>query len=67
MKDENLDIKSLTFFKYMAESKNISKTADFFGIPQSSVSYHITHLENYLGNIRLFDRSTRPMKLTKLV
>ena len=57
MKEESLDIKLLMLFKYLAESRSVSKTSSYFDIPQSSISYHINRLESYFEHIRLFDCS----------
>ncbi len=58
-----LDLKGLHAFLTVAEHKTVRKAADILGMTPSAVSQSIASLEMQLG-VELFDRETRPMRLT---
>ena len=53
----------LRYFVAAAESRSFTKAADQFFISQTAVTQQIRLLEESLG-CELFDRSTRPVRLT---
>ncbi|MEO3429295.1 LysR family transcriptional regulator [Pelagibius sp. CAU 1746] len=57
------NLKALRIFSMVAESRNMTKTARLLNTTQSSVSEAIAQLEGAL-EADLFDRNTRPIKLT---
>lgn len=58
-----LDYFSLKCFLTVAETQNITKSADIVGRTQSAISQQITRLETLLGKL-LFDRE-KDMTLTE--
>ena len=54
---------AMEVFLYFADSRSISKTAQFFSLTPSSVSRQLSFLESSL-KADLFDRSKRPIGLT---
>lgn len=59
----NLNPKQLYHFQILAELGSTSKTCAFLGISQPALTQSLQRLENEL-KVELFDRSTRPSKLT---
>ncbi len=59
-----MTLENLKIFKDIAQTRRISKGAAMNGISQSAASQLIQHLERDLG-LELFDRSKRPLELTK--
>ena len=57
------DLKQFKYITVLAEELNFSKAAVKLGISQPSLSQFVTNLETELG-VKLFDRSSLPMKLT---
>lgn len=58
-----LDLKGLRTFLGVVEHKTVRKAADILGMTPSAVSQSLASLEMQLG-VELFDRETRPMRLT---
>lgn len=50
-----MELLQLRYFQKVAELESMTRTADYYGIPQSSVSQTIARLERELGT-KLFDR-----------
>lgn len=68
MKDRNgpgrdITLKGLEVFQALANTGSVQEVAAESGLSVSTVSHHLTTLENGLG-IRLVDRGKRPMVLT---
>lgn len=63
MKRSRLPLHAFRAFEAAAEFKSLTLAADELGVTHAAISHHIRGLEEQLG-MRLFDRSTRPMKLT---
>jgi len=59
-----MDIKQLEYVLVLARHKNFSEAAYEVSLSQSSLSKHLIKVESELGGIQLFDRTTRPIKLT---
>lgn len=59
-----ISLQALDAFERVARSGSIQITAAEMELSISSVSHHITRLEDQLGAL-LFDRSTRPFRLTR--
>ncbi|MDY2900187.1 MAG: LysR family transcriptional regulator, partial [Candidatus Aphodousia sp.] len=55
---------SIRIFHYVCQFRSFTKAAKQLGITQSAVSQSIAQLEKQLG-VELFDRTSRPMALTK--
>lgn len=55
---------SIRIFHYVCQFRTFTKAAKQLGITQSAVSQSIAQLEKQLG-VELFDRTSRPMALTK--
>jgi DNA-binding transcriptional LysR family regulator len=57
-------LEQLKVFRDIAQTSSISRGASLNGISQSAASQNIKHIEERLG-VDLFDRSSRPLRLTK--
>ena len=58
-----MTFENLNLFKDISQTKSISRGAKLNGISQSAASQHLGELERTL-EVRLLDRSTRPLTLT---
>jgi len=60
----NVTLKQLQVFSAVAAEKNFRRAGELVGLTQPAVSRAITELEGQI-NLRLFDRTTREVKLTQ--
>ncbi|MDF5758901.1 LysR family transcriptional regulator [Spongiactinospora sp. TRM90649] len=61
---ECVEIRQLTYFVMVADTGGFGRAAESLGIVQPAVSQQVARLERELG-VRLFDRSTRHVRLTE--
>lgn len=61
--EHSIDVRSLRIIEAVAATGNFTHAASELGLTQSAVSQTVAQVEAVIG-IKLFDRSTRPMKLT---
>jgi len=59
-----MDIETLRYVLALNEYSSFSAAADECNISQSSFSKHIQHAEAELGGVQLFERTSRPLKIT---
>lgn len=59
-----MDLLQLRYFLESAKTENLSKTAEKYIVPASSVSASIKRLENELG-VRLFERTANKIRLSE--
>ena len=59
-----MDIQTLNYVIALAKRQNFMAAADECAISQASLSKQLQKLEYEIGQVRLFDRSTRPITLT---
>lgn len=59
-----MDLVALEYFYVVAQAGSVSRAASDLGVEQSTLTRHITRLENSVG-MRLFHRSGRGMVLTE--
>ncbi|HAT1684554.1 TPA: LysR family transcriptional regulator [Klebsiella oxytoca] len=60
----NISLRQLRIFLAVAEHHGFSRAGSMIGLTQSAMSHNISELETELG-IRLFDRTTREVLLTR--
>lgn len=59
-----MDMQELKYILTLAEYQNFTMAADACSLSQSSLSKHLHRIEEEIGNISLFDRARRPVRLT---
>lgn len=59
-----MEFRQLEYIMAVAKYRNVTKAAESLYISQSALSHYIKNAEDELG-VRLFDRSTNPISLTK--
>lgn len=59
-----MDIQTLRYILALEKTRNFSEAAALCDISQSSFSKHIQKAEDELNGVRLFDRTSRPLKVT---
>lgn len=59
-----MDIQTLNYVIALAKRQNFMAAADECAISQASLSKQLQKLEYEIGQVKLFDRSTRPITLT---
>ncbi len=60
-----IDLNELVVFHQIVEQNSLTKAADKLGMPRSSISRKLRHLEEQLG-VRLIQRTTRSLQLTEI-
>lgn len=60
-----MELLQLRYFVTVAKMESITKAANYYGIPQPAMSQTISRLEADLGNVRLFDRRNRRIRLNE--
>lgn len=65
-REHNFELQHLRYFIAVAEKENcsISEVAEELHMAQSNLSQQIKDLEKKLGNVTLFERKKRPLRLT---
>ena len=59
-----MDIDEFKYVLALAQYKNFTEASYEISLSQSSLSKHLAKIERELGGVRLFDRASRPIKLT---
>jgi len=59
-----MEFRQLQYIMAVAKYRNVTKAADSLYISQSALSHYIKNAEDELG-VKLFDRSTNPISLTR--
>lgn len=60
-----MDLLQLRYFQTVARLGNITRAAEYYGIPQPAMSQTISRLERDLNGVRLFDRSNSRIQLSQ--